>query len=84
MHHESATSARATPTGRPGEPHGGTVLVEAGISDGTIAALRAKGHQVVRDRPESFGGYQAIQIDWAAGTLHGGSDGRKDGCALGC
>jgi gamma-glutamyltranspeptidase/glutathione hydrolase len=73
----------ATPTGLPEKPHGGTVLVEDGISGAAIAELRAKGHQVARDKPESFGGYQAIQIDWDRGVLRGGSDGRKDGCALG-
>jgi gamma-glutamyltranspeptidase/glutathione hydrolase len=73
----------ATPTGLPEKPHGGTVLVEDGISNAAIVELRAKGHQVARDKPESFGGYQAIQIDWDSGTLRGGSDGRKDGCALG-
>ncbi len=73
----------ATPTGMPTAPHGGTVLVEAGISDATDAALCAKGHRVARDKPELFGGYQAIQIDWQNGLLLGGSDNRKDGCAGG-
>lgn len=72
----------ATPTGLPGESHGGTVMVESGITDEAIAALRAKGHQVSRARG-GFGGYQAIRIDSERGTLSGGSDPRKDGCAAG-
>ena len=71
----------STPTGRQMRD-GGSVMVESGISDETIAALRAKGHRVSRGRG-AFGGYQAIRIDWETGILHGGSDPRKDGCAIG-
>jgi len=72
----------ATPTGIPAESDGGTVQVESGISDETVKALEARGHKVARARG-SFGGYQGIMIDWEHGTLHGGSDPRKDGCAVG-
>ena len=60
----------------------GTILVESGISDATIEALRAKGHRVER-RVGAFGGYQGILIDRAQGVLQAASDNRKDGCALG-
>jgi gamma-glutamyltranspeptidase/glutathione hydrolase len=72
----------ATPTGQPMDPEGGTVQVEAGIPEITRAALRAKGHKVVK-AVGSFGGYQAIQIDTKNGVLHGGTDPRKDGAAAG-
>jgi len=56
--------------------------VERGVSDDAIAGLRARGHDVEVVAPP-WGGCQAIQIDWARGALIGGSDPRKDGCALG-
>jgi gamma-glutamyltranspeptidase/glutathione hydrolase len=75
-------SGSATPTGSPGDSDGGTVYVESGISDDAIAALTAKGHRVMRARG-GYGGYQGILIDWEHGTLHGASESRKDGCAVG-
>jgi gamma-glutamyltranspeptidase/glutathione hydrolase len=85
---EAADAARvqhagsATPRGEPAQPDGGTVNVESGISDAAIERLRQLGHNVVRDAG-GYGGYQAIRIDWDKGTLAGGTDPRKDGCALG-
>ena len=71
-----------TPTGRPMDPRGGAVAVESGIPLEAIRKLQNKGHRVVRS-VGSFGGYQAIRIDHVHGTLHGGSDPRKDGTAVG-
>ena len=71
----------ATPTGLP-EEGVGTVMVESGISVEAVAALRAKGHNVVRARG-GYGGYQGILIDWEQGVLHGATEVRKDGAAVG-
>ncbi|MEO8495746.1 MAG: gamma-glutamyltransferase [Planctomycetota bacterium] len=71
----------AEPTGVAAEGSG-TVQVESGISDETVEALRAKGHQVVRAKG-AFGGYQGILIDRKNGVLHGGTEVRKDGAAAG-
>ena len=61
---------------------GGRVLVESGVSDKEIEALRAMGHRVQR-AVGSFGGYQGILIDQKTGVYHAASDNRKDGCAAG-
>lgn len=60
----------------------GTVQVESGFSDKTLEALRAKGHQVMRAKG-AFGGYQGILIDRVNGVLHGATEARKDGAAVG-
>jgi gamma-glutamyltranspeptidase/glutathione hydrolase len=48
---------------------------------GIGTALAALGHDVV-DAPSPVGGAHGITIDWEVGVLTGGSDSRKDGCAL--
>ena len=60
----------------------GHLDVERGYSRATLDRLGAMGHDaVVAEAP--IGGGQAIEIDYANGGLIGGSDPRKDGCALG-
>jgi gamma-glutamyltranspeptidase/glutathione hydrolase len=61
---------------------GETTLVERGVTAAAIDGLRQRGHQVAV-RPLPLGGAQAIAIDWRRGVLIGGSDPRKDGCAIG-
>jgi gamma-glutamyltranspeptidase/glutathione hydrolase len=56
--------------------------VERGVSAASVAGLKARGHNVAL-RPAPLGGGQAVVIDWERGVLIGGSDPRKDGCALG-
>ncbi len=58
------------------------VALESGIDATTIRELAGMGHQII-SLPGIFGGYQAIQIDWKNGSLAGGTDPRKDGCAAG-
>jgi gamma-glutamyltranspeptidase/glutathione hydrolase len=71
----------ATPTGDPGQG-GGTVRAEAGIPDTVVKELMRRGHSVVRTGTNG-GGYQGILIDHDNGTLHGGTEARKDGAAVG-
>jgi gamma-glutamyltranspeptidase / glutathione hydrolase len=61
------------------------VAVETGVPLETRRALAALGHDV---RPETtfspgFGGGQVIAVDPETGVLCGGSDPRRDGCAVG-
>ena len=59
-----------------------TVSAELGVPEATLQGLVDRGHKVERsDQP--IGGGQAIFIDRERGVLIGGSDPRKDGCALG-
>lgn len=61
---------------------GGKTVVERGVSEATFEGLKSRGHDVMQ-RPLPLGGGQAVRIDWERGVLIGGSDARKDGCALG-
>jgi len=68
----------------------GTVFLEPGIPDGTARGLRARGHQVEYRKIGYdarggiwYGGYQGVWIDPDTGVLFGGSEPRKDGCAIG-
>jgi len=60
----------------------GIVYLEPGIPEAIAEGLRQKGHRV-EYREGGFGGYQGIWIDPETNMLHGGSESRKDGCAIG-
>ena len=72
----------ATPTGLPEEPKGGTVYLESGFPAETRHQLETLGHRLDKSAG-SFGGYQGILIDPIHGMLHGATDPRKDGAAVG-
>ena len=62
----------------------GTLNVEQGISDDTIAKLKAMGHNVkLVTNGIMFGGYQAIIRDPETGIYTGATEMRKDGLAIG-
>jgi len=71
----------ATPTGDTMHD-GGTVHLEPGTPQETVDELITRGHRV-EITETGYGGYQGIWIDPETGMLHGGSEPRKDGCALG-
>ena len=60
----------------------GSVALESGIGAAVRRALMAKGHSIIGDIG-GFGGYQGILVDPATGSLFGGTEARKDGCAAG-
>ena len=72
----------ATPTGLSGDPRGGLVEAELGIPIPVLQELTRRGHRVVRTA-RNGGGYQGILLDPTTNVLHGGSEYRKDGCAVG-
>jgi gamma-glutamyltranspeptidase/glutathione hydrolase len=59
----------------------GILALEPTVSDEIAHDLAGRGHRVAR--AGALGGCQAIWIDHKRGCLIGGSDPRKDGCALG-
>ncbi len=61
---------------------GGEVALENGFAPEAVRSLMEKGHKVVGDTG-GFGGYQGIWWDWKSDVLRGGSESRKDGCAMG-
>ncbi len=56
--------------------------IEDGVPDAVAETLTARGHEMWRGKAP-IGGGQGIWIDHDNGVLVGGSDPRKDGCALG-
>ena len=84
-HGLDAQTALDAPRFRVDERGGPQVSLEAGVPAATCRALAAMGHDV-RIEPafwSGFGGGQIIAVHPHTGVLHGGSDPRKDGCAVG-
>jgi gamma-glutamyltranspeptidase / glutathione hydrolase len=78
-------AALDAPRFRVDERGGPRVAVETAVPLKTRKALAGVGHQVVPETTfdPGFGGGQIIAVDPATGILWGGSDPRKDGCAVG-
>jgi len=60
----------------------GRLGLESGIGPEVRRILDLRGHTVVT-MTDGYGGFQGILIDPKTGVLMGGSDPRKDGCAMG-
>ncbi|MBI1762357.1 MAG: gamma-glutamyltransferase [Acidobacteria bacterium] len=58
------------------------LALESAIGADVRKELEKRGHKLTTAFG-AFGGYQAIMIDPVTGALAGGSDPRKDGCAIG-
>ena len=71
----------STPTGKQGNGLG-IVEVESGIPNSVVKELQSRGHEVRRSIG-GFGGYQGILIDHKNGVLHGATEPRRDGAAVG-
>jgi gamma-glutamyltranspeptidase/glutathione hydrolase len=72
----------STPTGKAADAEGGLSKAEIGIPRAVIEQLERRGHHV-SSILRNGGGYQGILIDPKTGMLHGGSEYRNDGCAVG-
>lgn len=63
---------------------GNRVAFETGLSHMARLGLEKRGHAITTNAaPTTMGGGQIIRIDPETGVLQGGSDPRKDGCAVG-
>ncbi len=72
------------PTGAGADDLLGTLYLEPGVSEATVAALKQMGHHVeVIRNGVMFGGYQAIYRDPETGVYTGATEMRKDGVAIG-
>jgi gamma-glutamyltranspeptidase/glutathione hydrolase len=63
-------------------PWPNAVALERTVDAAVSAALERMGHQVVPNGIFGFGGGQIIVVDQASGVRMGGSEPRKDGCAV--
>ena len=61
---------------------GGELALESGFNYKQVRELMKKGHKIIYDMG-SFGGYQAIMIDYINKVYYGASESRKDGNAIG-
>jgi gamma-glutamyltranspeptidase/glutathione hydrolase len=78
-------AALDAPRFRVDERGGLQVAVEAGVPDATRIALQTLGHRVTTEATfaAGFGGGQIIAVEPGSGVRWGGSDPRRDGCAVG-
>lgn len=63
-------------------PGSNRIEIESTLDPTVISELERRGFRLVPSE-DPIGGAQAIKIDWRTGALLGGSDPRKDGCAIG-
>jgi gamma-glutamyltranspeptidase/glutathione hydrolase len=63
-------------------PGSNVVEAESSFPPGVLKELSRRGFEIA-PVPSPLGGAQGVWIDWLNGALHGASDPRKDGCALG-
>ena len=71
----------ATPRGEPADG-AGEILAEPAIPQPVVAELALRGHRI-RYGGKNAGGYQGILIDRKRNILHGASESRRDGKAIG-
>jgi gamma-glutamyltranspeptidase/glutathione hydrolase len=63
-------------------PGSDVIEAESNFPPGVLEELSRRGFEIA-PVPSPLGGAQAVRIDWLNGVLHGASDPRKDGCAIG-